>query len=91
MLAIATGALIFWRRNQLRPLLAEGSVRHAGLFERTINGLYATARFSTRIIQDRSLSTHVLIVFSAAVAVLLAPLAPSTGTRTCIRQSRRWK
>lgn len=71
MVAIFTGVLIFFARNPIRAGLADGKIDGAMLFEKTIGGVYATARAVTQFIQGRSLSTHVMVVFLAAIAVLV--------------------
>ncbi len=71
IIAIVAGVLIFLVRNRLRPFLATGRVEGAWIFDKVIGGIYATARFITYQIQERALSTHVVIVLSAAIAVLL--------------------
>lgn len=71
MIAILMGTLIFFARNHIRAWLAPSRVDGAMIFERTISGIYATARVVTQFIQGRSLSTHVMIIFLTSIAALL--------------------
>ncbi|MBI1296906.1 DUF4040 domain-containing protein [bacterium] len=71
VIAIVVGTLIFFARNRIRAWLAGGQIDGAMIFDMTISGIYATARAVTHFIQGRTLSTHVMVVFLAAIAVLV--------------------
>lgn len=73
LVAIGLGLLIFWRRQNLRTLLAmpPAWLNGADLFDRTVDGVYALARRITYLIQERSLATQAIIPLLGAVVALL--------------------
>jgi NADH:ubiquinone oxidoreductase subunit 5 (subunit L)/multisubunit Na+/H+ antiporter MnhA subunit len=71
LIAIGLGIILFAGRQPLRRVLAHERVDGATLFQEVINGLYATARWTTHTIQDRSLATHIAVVLMTAVIALI--------------------
>jgi multisubunit Na+/H+ antiporter MnhB subunit len=65
------GIVLFGVRQPLRRVLAREGVDGAILFQGVINGLYATAQWTTAAIQDRSLATHIAVVLMTAVMALI--------------------
>jgi NADH:ubiquinone oxidoreductase subunit 5 (subunit L)/multisubunit Na+/H+ antiporter MnhA subunit len=70
LIAIGAGIVLFIARQPIRRVLSRERVDGATLFQGVINGLYATARWTTRWIQDRSLATHISVVLMTAVFAL---------------------
>jgi NADH:ubiquinone oxidoreductase subunit 5 (subunit L)/multisubunit Na+/H+ antiporter MnhA subunit len=71
LIAIAVGVGLFAIRQPLRRVLNRERIDGDDLFQDVIDGLYGTARWTTRFIQDRSLATHIAVILMTAVIALL--------------------